>query len=187
MRVGQVDLIRRPRTRGRRRRRLAARLLAGRPGLGLARRQLGLMLGLLAREALFGARLDRRPRRRQLEQPLVAPRQLIGDRHPVGDVGLVRRLGFGHELAHLGLQLRLDLARMLVGQRAVPAGIGMDLGAIEPDRATVPSFSMPISRASSSTCTNRPSISLRKRRRNVAMVSWSGCSFAATKRNAIES
>ena len=56
-----------------------------------------------------------------------------------------------------------------------------------PSSATVPIFSTPISRASSSTCTNSVSICLRKRRRNAAMVSWSGCSLAAMKRNATES
>jgi hypothetical protein len=53
-----------------------------------------------------------------------------------------------------------------------------------PSSATVPSWSKPISRASSSTWTNSPSIRGRKRRRNAAMVSWSGWSFAAMKRKA---
>jgi len=53
-----------------------------------------------------------------------------------------------------------------------------------PSSPTVPSFSTPISRANSSTCTNKASICGRKRRRNTAMVSWSGWSFAAMKRNA---
>jgi hypothetical protein len=30
--------------------------------------------------------------------------------------------------------LRLDLARMFIGKRAVPAGVGMNLRAVEPDR-----------------------------------------------------
>ncbi len=93
------------------------------------------MLGLLALVALLGARRDLRPRLGELAQALLAPRQLIGDRHPVGDIGLIRRLGLGHELAHLGLQLRLDLPRMLIGQRAVPAGVGMDLRPVKPNRA----------------------------------------------------
>jgi len=45
----------------------------------------------------------------------------------------------------------------------------------------------PISRAMTSTCTNSGSICLRKRRRKLAMVSWSGCSLAAMTRNATES
>ena len=32
------------------------------------------------------------------------------------------------------LQLRLDLARMFIGKRAVPAGVGVDFRAVEPDR-----------------------------------------------------
>ena len=46
-----------------------------------------------------------------------------------------------------------------------------------PSRPTVPST--PISRACSSTRTNSPSISLRNRRLNLAIVSWSGWSLAA--------
>ena len=70
-----------------------------------------------------------------LAQALLAPRQFVGDRHAVGNVRLVRRLGLGHQIGHLGLQLRLDLARMLIGQRAVPAGVGVDLRAVERHRA----------------------------------------------------
>ena len=74
--------------------------------------------------------------------------------------------GAANRSRHLGLQLRLDLPRMLIGQRAVAAGVGMSL----PSSATVPNLSTPISRATSSTRTNSASMSL-KRRRNVAMVS----------------
>ena len=48
---------------------------------------------------------------------------------------LVRRLGLGHQLGHFGLQLRLDLARMLVRQRAMTTGVGVDLRAIQRHRA----------------------------------------------------
>ena len=58
-----------------------------------------------------------------------------GDRHAVRDVHLVRRFCLGHEIGHFGLQLGRQLARMVIGQRAVPAGIGVDLGPVEPDRA----------------------------------------------------
>jgi hypothetical protein len=60
---------------------------------------------------------------------------------------------------------------MFIGQRAVPAGIGVDFRAVQ---STVPILSTPISRPNSSTRTNSASMSLIKRRRNVAMVSWSG-------------
>ena len=114
---------------------LPAGLPAGRRGLGVARRKLGLVLGLLALEAFLGPRLDLRARLGELGQPLLAARQFIGDRQAVGEVRPVRRLGLGQQLGHFGLQLRLDLAGMLIGQRAVPAGIGVDLGAVERHRA----------------------------------------------------
>jgi hypothetical protein len=56
---------------------------------------------------------------------------------PSGKIRPIRRLGLGHQLAHLGPQLRLDLARMLIRQGAVPAGIGMDLRAVQRYRAEV--------------------------------------------------
>jgi hypothetical protein len=110
------------------------------PGLrpvaaALARRQLGLILGLLALEALSGTGLDRRARLGQLLQALLTPRQLVGDRQAVGQVGLVDRLGLGQQVGDLGLQLRLDPAGVLIGQRAVPAGVGVDLGAVQGHRA----------------------------------------------------
>ena len=88
--------------------------------LGFARRQFGVMLGSLARMARLG----------DLAQTLLAPRQFVGDRHPVGKV---RRLGLGQQRGDFGLQLRFDLARMLIGERAVAAGVGVDLRAVEAD------------------------------------------------------
>ena len=93
------------------------------------------MLGKLARMTLLGARLDLGARFGHLAQALLAPRQFVGDRHAIGNVGRVRRLGFGHQIGDFGLQLRLDLARMLIGKRAVPAGVGVDLRAVETNRA----------------------------------------------------
>ena len=61
-------------------------------------------------------------------------RQFLGDRQAVGEVRPVRRLGLGQQVGHF-LQLRLDPARTLVGQCTVPAGIGVDLGAVERHRA----------------------------------------------------
>jgi hypothetical protein len=88
---------------------LAPGLATSRRGLGLARRQLGLILGLLALEAFPGTGLDRRARLGQLLQALLTPRQLVGDRQAVGQVGLVDRLGLGQQVGDLGLQLRLPL------------------------------------------------------------------------------
>ena len=83
---------------------------------------------------LLGPRLDLRLRLGQLTKPLLAPRQFVGDRHPVGYVGGVGRFRLGHEVGDLGLQLRLDLHRMLVGQRAVPARVGVNLRAVQANR-----------------------------------------------------
>ena len=63
--------------------------------------------------ALFRPRLDLRARLRELHD---ASRrgQLFGNRHAVGDVGLVLRLGARQQIRHLGLQLRLELAQVLL-------------------------------------------------------------------------
>jgi hypothetical protein len=131
--VGQIDLIAGPGTRRRRGGRLAAGLLAARLGLGLARRDLGFILRLLAGKALAGARLDLNACLGKLFQSFLAPLQFLRDRHPVGYIRLVCRLGLGQQLFHLGLQLRLQLARMLIRKRAMSARIGVDLGPVCPD------------------------------------------------------
>jgi hypothetical protein len=116
---------------GRRRlRRPAARLAAGRRHLLLARLELGLVLGLRARKPLLGPRLDRRLGRGDAGQPVLAPGQLLRHRHPVRHIRPIGRLRQRQQLGDLGLELRLDLARMLIGQRAVPAGVGVHLGAV---------------------------------------------------------
>jgi hypothetical protein len=84
---------------------------------------------------LFGALFDLRLGLRDLLQTLLAPRQFFGDRHPVGNVRRVRRLGLGQQFSHFGLQLRLDLHRVLVRKRAVPAGVGVNLRAVQRHRA----------------------------------------------------
>ena len=66
-------------------------------------------------------------------------------------------------------------------------GVPLETEYFEKNGATVPSLSNPIARANSSTRANSASMSLRKRRRNVAMVSWSGCWFTAINRNATKS
>ena len=133
--VGQIDLVGGQRTFHRRLRRLATGLLARRCGLCFPRRELRLMLGLLPLEPLLGTRLDRRTGCCQLLQSLLAPCQFLRERHAVGNIRLIRRLGLRQQVRHLGLQLRLDLARVLIGQRAVAAGIGVDLGAVQRHRA----------------------------------------------------
>ena len=48
---------------------------------------------------------------------------------------MIRGFGPRQQLGHFGLQLRLDLARVLIRKRTVPAGIGVDLRAVERHRA----------------------------------------------------
>jgi hypothetical protein len=99
-----------------------------------ARRHFGVVLGLLAGVSLFRPCLDDRPSPGDLRQTLLPPRQLLRDRQAIRQVGLVRSFGLGQQLGHLGPQLRLDLASMRIGQRAVAARIGVDLGAVERHR-----------------------------------------------------
>ena len=133
--VGEIDLVLRQRPFDRRRGRLAAGLLAGRGGLGRARGEFGLVLGPLTRVALFRPRLDPRARLRELGQTLLAQGQLLGNRHAVGNVGLIRRLGPRQQIHHLGFQLRLELARVFPRKCAVTAGVGVDLRPVEADRS----------------------------------------------------
>ena len=72
---------------------------------------------------------------REFRQPVLTPRQFLRDRHAIGDIGLIGRFGFCQQVGHFGLQLRLDLSGVLVRQRAVPAGVGVDFGAIQGDGA----------------------------------------------------
>jgi hypothetical protein len=102
-------------------------------GLGLASGELGLVVGLLAGVALGGARLDLALGRGDGRQAVLAALEFIGHAHPVGDVGTVGLRGQRQQLLDLGLELRLDGLGMPIGQGAVTAGIGVDLGAVEAD------------------------------------------------------
>ena len=110
------------------------------------------MLGLLPLEPFLRPCLDRCAGRRKLLQPYAfAPLQFLRYRHAVGDIRLIRRLGLRQQVGHFRFKLRLDLSCVLIGQCAVAAGIGVDLG---PSPAPpCPSSSTPISRASNSTLT----------------------------------
>jgi hypothetical protein len=110
-------------------------------------------------------------------QAILAPRDLGRHIHAVGHVRAIRFLGQRQQRLHLLAQLRLDPVGMRPGQCLVLARVGLDLRSVQRDWPSLSSF---ISRASTSTCTNKASISLRKRWRNVARVSWSGWVLAAT-------
>ena len=141
--VGQVDLILGTGPGRRRLRRSAARLAARRLRLRRAGAHLRFMLGLLARKALLGPRLDLRLGRGDAGQALRAPGQLFRHRHPVRHIRGIGGLRQRHQLGDLGLQLRFELARMLIGQRAVPAGVGVDLGAVQRHRAQLEQPGLP--------------------------------------------
>ena len=93
------------------------------------------MLGCLPLETLLGAGFNLGAGLGKLRQTCLAARQLIGDRHAVRNFGRIRSLGLHHQVGHFGLQLLFDLAGMLVGQRAVPAGVGVDLRPVQCHRA----------------------------------------------------
>ena len=92
------------------------------------------MLGHLLLEALFGARLDLGAGLGKLHQALFAPRQFVGDRHAVDRFSLIRSFRPRQQFGHFGLQLGLDLAGVLIRQRAVSAGIGVDFRAVQSHR-----------------------------------------------------
>lgn len=130
---------------GRRRlRRPPARLAPGLLGLLLSRLDLRLVLALLAFVARFRTRLDLRLGLGNAGQANLPPGQLFRPpfsrlrrryRHAIGHIRPIGRLGQRHQLRNLGLELCLDLAGMAIRQRAVPAGIGMHLGAVKRHRA----------------------------------------------------
>ena len=93
------------------------------------------MLGRLPLKAFLGARFNLGAGLGKLRQTILTARQLLRDRHAVRNVGRIRGLRPRHQVGHFGLQLLLDLAGVLIGQRAVPAGVGVDLGAVQRYRA----------------------------------------------------
>jgi len=111
--------------------------------LFLARFHLRFILGLLAPIALGGARLDLRHGLPDRSQAYFAPRQFHRNAHALGQRLLIGGLGAGEQFHDFGLQLRLDLLRMPVGQRAVARDVGVNLGAIERDRAKPEQLHLP--------------------------------------------
>ena len=89
------------------------------------------MFRFLARIALLGPCLDRRLCLRNRRQPLRTQRQFLRDRHPVRHLGLIGGLRLTQQISHFRLQLCLDLGRVLIRQRAMAAGVGVDLGAVQ--------------------------------------------------------
>ena len=63
------------------------------------------------------------------------PGEFLREAQAFGQRRLIGCLRAGEHRLDFGFQLRLDLLRMPVGQRAVARGIGVNLGAVERDRA----------------------------------------------------
>ena len=99
------------------------------------RSQLALMFGLLACPALRGPRVDPGLRLGNRRKPQLTPFQVLRNRHPVGNIPSICPLGKPQQLLHFSLQLLLDFLRVPVGQRAVPARIGVHLRAVQGHRA----------------------------------------------------
>ena len=133
--VSQIDLILGLRTLERWCRGSAARLLAARRRLLVPRRQLGAVLGHLPLKAFFGAGFKLGARLGKLRQTLFSARQFLRDRHAIRHISLIRGFRLRQQSGHFGLQLGLDLAGMFIGERSVPAGIGVDFRAVQSHRA----------------------------------------------------
>jgi hypothetical protein len=68
---------------------------------------LGLILRPLARIALLCPCLDHRLGAGDLGQPLLPPREFLGDLHPVRHLGLIGRLRLTQQIGHFGLLIGL--------------------------------------------------------------------------------
>ena len=136
----RFDLVLRPGPGHRRLGWTAARLAARLLGLLRARLELRLVLGPFPLKAFARPRLDHRLGLGDAGQTILAPGQFLGHRHPVGHIRPIGRLRQRHQLRHLGLQPGFELAGVFPRQRAVPARVGVHLGAVPapPCRASAP-------------------------------------------------
>ncbi len=66
-------------------------------------------------------------------QPILAALDFFGQADAVRNVGLIRLFRQGKQLLHLGLELGFQFLDMSVRERAVPRGVGFDLGAVKTD------------------------------------------------------
>ena len=156
VRVRQIDLVLRPGPGHRRLGRTAARLAARLLGLLRARLELRLVLGPLPLMAFARPRLDRRLGLGDAGQTILAPGQFFRYRHPVRHIRRIGRLRQRSSVPpprpSTGLRSRRRVSTTSALWRLALACT------LVPSSATVPSFSSPVSRASSSTSTNSPSI-----------------------------
>ena len=121
----------------------APRFLSSTRGFLFARLHLRFIVGLLAGIALGGARLDLRLGLPDRCQTFFTTRQFLRDAHALGQRLGIGGLGASEHFLDFGFQLRLDLLRMPVGQRAMARGVGVNLGAIECDGAQFEQLHLP--------------------------------------------
>ena len=98
--------------------------------LGRPLRQLGLILGHFRRRPGFGPRFNLCPRRRQLGLALLPPLHFLRNGQSFLQRRAVGLLGLGQQFFDLQLQLLDRLARVLITDRGVLAGVGQHLGPI---------------------------------------------------------
>ena len=128
--VSEVDLIVGTRSWGGR----LGWLAAGLSTVGFLRRagvELGLMVGLLSGGALGRPLFDLNLGRGDRCQAILAALDLHGHAHAVGDVGPIGLLGHCQQLLNLALELGLNDLGMPIGQRAMAAGVRVDLDGAE--------------------------------------------------------
>ena len=68
-------------------------------------------------------------------QAILPALDLVGQTHPVGHRRLIRRFRQRQQFLYFGLQVGFDLLGVPIRQGAVPAGVGVNLGAVQTDGA----------------------------------------------------
>ena len=133
--VGEIDLVGGLRPGFRSLGQLAARLLASLGFLGSATGHLLVVLGLLSLIAFRGPCGNLGLGNRHDRQPVFPAFDLVGQTDPVRDVGLIGGFGQGKEFLHFGVKLGFELLDVPVREGTVAGGVGVNLGAVQTDRA----------------------------------------------------
>ena len=100
----------------------------------LARFHLRIKLGLLLRITPSRTRLDLRLGLPDRSQTYFAPRAFLRNARALRQRLLIGGLSSREQFLNLGFELRLDLLRLPVGERAMTRGIGVNLGTIQSNR-----------------------------------------------------
>ena len=138
--VGEVDLIDRTRAFFRRGRRLATGLFARRALVGFTLGELVFLFGFFLLVAHCCTSQDLGLDRFHGSEPVLPAFDLIGQVHAIGQVALIDLLGLGKQVCNLGFALGFYLLDVPVRARAVPRGVGVDLGAVKTNRPQLEQF-----------------------------------------------